>query len=147
VLLVAVFIAAIVIIAALRNSQGTLFTALTTDVPGYVVWAAALLAVGAIGFVRPLKNVSDALIVLVITVLIVNNYSKIIAGVQAVATTDAGTTPSTSSGTTAGTAAGSAAGSLISGASSAVSAGANAAGAADSSGNVLDAGSDLLEAV
>jgi hypothetical protein len=96
-LLVAIIIGAILIVAALRNSQGTLFTALTTDIPSYVVWAAALVSVGAIGYIKPIKGVSDALIVLILTVLIVNNYKQILTGIEAVATPNAGVTPSTSS--------------------------------------------------
>lgn len=97
-LIVAILIGTILIVAALRNSQGTLFTALTADIPAYVIWAAALVAVGAIGYIKPLKNVSDALLVLILTVLIVNNYQAILTGIQSVAKSSGGVTPSTASG-------------------------------------------------
>jgi hypothetical protein len=102
-LLVALLIGAILVVAAFRNTQGVLFGALATDVPAYVIWAAALLAVGVVGYVKPLKNVSDALIVLILTVLIVNNYQAILAGVQAAAASNAGATPGAAPAADAGT--------------------------------------------
>lgn len=78
--LVVLIIGAIIVIAALRNSQGALASALYQDVPGFLVWAAAILAVGAIGFVPRLKPVSRALMVLVLTVLVLRNYKGILGG-------------------------------------------------------------------
>lgn len=80
--LLALFIGAILIVAAVRNSQGALFDALYKDVPGYVVWAAAIFAIGAIGFIPGLKPVSRGLLALVIVVIVMNNYKKILAGFQ-----------------------------------------------------------------
>lgn len=80
--LVALFIGAILIVAAIRNSQGTLFSALYKDVPGYVVWAAAIFAIGAIGFIPGLKPVSRGLLALVIVVIVMRNYKQILAGFQ-----------------------------------------------------------------
>jgi hypothetical protein len=104
--LVAIFAGIVLIVAAFRNSQGALFTALSQDVPPFVVWGAALLAIGAIGFVPGLRPVSRGLLALVITVLILNNWPKIQAGFVAAAgdtsqaATDkaAGVTPVSSSG-------------------------------------------------
>jgi hypothetical protein len=84
-LIVALLIGAILITAAIRNSQGALFSALATDAPDYVIWAAALFAVGAIGFIPGLKASSRLLMGLVITVLVLNNYKAIIAGFQSAA--------------------------------------------------------------
>ena len=81
-LLVALLIGVILIVAAIRNSQGDLFSALAVDVPGFVIWAAAIVGVGAIGFVPGLKPASRGLLALVIVVLIVNNYQAIISGFQ-----------------------------------------------------------------
>ncbi len=72
----------VLIVAAVRNSQGALFSALGEDVPGYFVWAAALLALGAIGWVPGLKPVSRGLLALVIVVLVLHNYQNIIKGFQ-----------------------------------------------------------------
>lgn len=80
--LVALLVGVILLIAALRNSQGALFTALGKDVPGFVIWAAALVAVGIIGFIPGLKPISRGLLALVFIVLIVRNYQQAIAGFQ-----------------------------------------------------------------
>lgn len=80
--LIALFIGIILIVSAVRNSQGALFAALEADVPKFVVWAAAILAVGAIGAVPGLKPVSRWLLALVIIVIIVNNYKQLVTGFQ-----------------------------------------------------------------
>lgn len=81
-ILFALFIGVILIVAAVRNSQGALFDALYKDVPGYVVWAAAIFALGAIGFVPNLKPVSRGLLALVIVVIVMRNYKQILKGFQ-----------------------------------------------------------------
>jgi hypothetical protein len=75
-------IAAILIIAGLRNTQSILGNALIQDVPGYLVPAAAILAVGAIGFVPKLAPVSRGLLVLILLVIILKDYENVIAGFQ-----------------------------------------------------------------
>lgn len=84
-ILVALMIGVILIVAALRNSQGALFSALSTDVPEYVIWAAAILAIGAIGFIPGLKPVSRGLLALIVVVIVLNNYQAILAGFKSVA--------------------------------------------------------------
>lgn len=79
---VLLIIGVIIVVAAVRNSQGALFTALGQDVPAFVVWAAAIFALGAIGFVPGLKPVSRGLLALVLVVLILRNYKQIISGFQ-----------------------------------------------------------------
>ena len=81
-ILVALILGVILIVAAIRNSQGALFAALGVDVPGFVVWAAAIFAVGVVGYVPGLKTVSRGLLALVIVALVLNNYQKILAGFQ-----------------------------------------------------------------
>jgi hypothetical protein len=81
-ILIALFIGVIIIVAAFRNSQGALFSALYQDVPGFMVWAAAIFAIGAVGFIPGLKPVSRGLLALVITVIILNNYKNVIKGFE-----------------------------------------------------------------
>jgi uncharacterized membrane protein YgcG len=121
-LLVALLIGVILIVAAIRNSQGALFTALATDVPGFVVWAAAIVGVGAIGFIPGLKPASRGLLALVIVVLLVNNYQAIIAGFQGAnkAATNAGQGSQGSGASASGGASGAASGSSGSGGSNPV---------------------------
>ena len=80
--LIALFIGIILIVSAVRNSQGALFGALEQDVPKFVVWGAAIIAVGAIGVIPGLKPVSRWLLALVIVVIVVNNYQKLVKGFQ-----------------------------------------------------------------
>ena len=83
--LVLIFIGAILMVSAFRNTQGSLASALMQDVPAYLTWAAAIVAVGAIGFIPKLQPVSRALLALVLTVIVLRNYQAAIAGFQAVA--------------------------------------------------------------
>lgn len=101
-LLLALAIGVVLIVAAVRNSQDTLFAALKTDVPHYVTIAAAILAVGAIGYVPNLKPVSRGLLALIFTVIILRNYQQIIAGFQAVSSGQAVGSPPASAGTSSG---------------------------------------------
>ena len=78
--LFALFIGAILVAAAIRDTQGTLFEALGTDIPAYVVWATAIIVVGSIGFIPGLKPISRGLIVLILVVLILRNYQNVITG-------------------------------------------------------------------
>lgn len=78
--IVALLIGVILVVAAVRNSQDALFSALATDAPKFVVWAAAIFAVGAIGFIPGLRPVSRLLLALVVVVLVVNNYQAIVNG-------------------------------------------------------------------
>lgn len=81
-IIVLVLIAAILIVAALRDTQGDLFTALGQDVPAFGTWAAALIALGLLGFVPGFRPISRGLIALVFVVLFVNNYEGITKGFQ-----------------------------------------------------------------
>lgn len=84
-ILVALMIGILLVVAAIRNSQASLFSALATDVPQFVVWAAAILALGMIGFIPGLKPISRGLLALVVVVIVLRNYAGIISGFQAAA--------------------------------------------------------------
>ena len=88
-----VMIGAVLLVAAIRNTQGDLATALETDVPGFLVWGLALGAVGALGYVPGMKQVSRGLLALVLVVLVLQNYTKLFAGLslQSITGTAAGT--------------------------------------------------------
>jgi len=78
--LFALLIGAILVVAAIRDSQGTLFSALAVDVPAYVVWATAIVIIGSIGFVPGFKPVSRGLLVLILVVLVLRNYQNVLTG-------------------------------------------------------------------
>lgn len=125
-ILVALIVGVILIVAAIRNSQAALFAALAVDVPGFVLWAAAIVAVGAIGFIPGIKPVSRGLLALVLLVIILNNYKAILAGLAsasvpgtAAATAAAASTSTASSGAAPSSTATPSAASISSAASSA----------------------------
>lgn len=76
----ALLIGAVLIVAALRNTHGELFSALGKDVPGFAIWGAAIFGIAAVGFIPGLKPVSRGLLALLIVVLILTNYQQIIGG-------------------------------------------------------------------
>lgn len=91
-ILLALFLGVVLIASAIRGNYADLFAALSQDVPGFVVWGAALFAVGVIGFIPGLKPVSRGLMALVIVVIVLNNYQKILDGFKA-GVDDAGKSP------------------------------------------------------
>ena len=78
--LFALFIGAILVVAAIRDTQGQLFSALSIDAPAYVTWGTAIVLIGSIGFVPGLKPISRGLLVLILVVLVLRNYSNVISG-------------------------------------------------------------------
>lgn len=79
------FIGAILVVAALRDTQGSLFAALGQDIPQFVTWGAAIVAIGAIGFIPRLSPLSKALLGLILVVLFLRNYKSVLTGVTAAA--------------------------------------------------------------
>lgn len=80
---VALLIGAIIIVAAFNNSQDGLATQLDQDIPGFFKMGVAIAAVLALGYVPGLKTPSRYLIALVLIVIVMTNYSQILAGFQA----------------------------------------------------------------
>lgn len=66
-------IGAVLLIAAVKNTQGSLFTLVQGDFTGpnnFVYWTLSILLIGAIGYIPKLKPFSVAFLILVILVLI-----------------------------------------------------------------------------
>jgi hypothetical protein len=82
VILIALFIGVILVVVAIKGNGGSLFSALGQDVPAFVVWGSAVVALGAIGFVPGLKPISRGLLALLIIVIILRDYQSIIAGLK-----------------------------------------------------------------
>jgi len=76
----ALLVAVVLIVAAIRNTHTQLLGALGQDVPGFVVWGAAIFGVAVIGFIPGLKPVSRGLLALIVVVLILTNYKGILSG-------------------------------------------------------------------
>lgn len=81
-ILLILIVGVVLIVVAVRNSQGSLFAAFKTDLPKFAVWAAAIIAIGLIGAVPGLKPISRGLLILIFLVIILNNYQKIISSFQ-----------------------------------------------------------------
>lgn len=66
---------AILLIAAVRNTQGTLFSLLGNDFTGpnnFIYWTLSILIIGSLGYIPKLKTLSTTFLILVILVLIVS---------------------------------------------------------------------------
>lgn len=64
------------VIAGVRGTDDQLLNLLKGDFsgePNFISWMLALLFIGAVGYIEPLKPISRAFLVLVILVLIVHN--------------------------------------------------------------------------
>lgn len=65
-------IGVVLLIAGVRGTQDTLFTLVKGDFAGsnnFIYWFVAILIIGAIGYIKPLKPISNALLILVVLVL------------------------------------------------------------------------------
>lgn len=75
-----ILVGAVVLVSALRNTQGDLAAALAADMPGFATWFAAVLSIGAVGWIPGMQTFSRWLLILVLLVLVLRNYSRIFAG-------------------------------------------------------------------
>jgi flagellar biosynthesis component FlhA len=75
-----ILIGAVLLIAAVRNTEGDLGNALVADVPGYLKWALAIIAVGALGWVPGMRTISRWLLALVLVVIFLKNYQALFQG-------------------------------------------------------------------
>ena len=57
------------LVAAVQNTQGTLFTLLAGDFKQFIFWFVAIFLIGALGYIPKLKPLSTAFMALVILVL------------------------------------------------------------------------------
>lgn len=80
--LLALLIGVVLIVAAIRDTHTVLFSSLTQDLPPFMVWGAAVFAVGAIGWIPGLSPVSRGLLALVLVVIVLRNYESIIEGLS-----------------------------------------------------------------
>jgi hypothetical protein len=86
--LVLVIVGIVLLAAAWRDTAGALGGALAEDVPPFLLWAGALVAVGGLGYVPGLRTVSRGLLALVLVVLVLANYKALFAGLSKVTAVD-----------------------------------------------------------
>jgi hypothetical protein len=97
---------AVLLIAAVRNTQDNLFSLLKGDFTGqanFVYWVFSLLVIGSFGYIPKLKPVSIAFLTLVILVLVLTrgNPQGVGGGLFSKLTAQLGTTTGTTSATSA----------------------------------------------
>lgn len=66
----------VMIISAVKGTQGTLLQLLKSDVTGknnFIYWMLAILGIGAFGYVKELKPLATAMLVLVVVVLFLDS--------------------------------------------------------------------------
>jgi hypothetical protein len=99
-ILVVLLIGAVLLVAALRNTYSALFADLGQDVPKFVTWAAAIVALGALGYLPGLRPISRGLMSLVLVVIVFQNYQNILEGFQSVAQANTPSQPQETKSTT-----------------------------------------------
>lgn len=70
------FIGVVLAIAAYNGTQGVLSSQLKKDLSGetgFVYWIAAIMIVGAIGYIRPMETVSRSFLALILVVMFLVN--------------------------------------------------------------------------
>ena len=77
---VLLLIGVVLISVAYKGTQHDLFAELAKDIPNFGIMAAAIVALGIVGFIPGLKPISRGLLGLVILVIVFNNYDKVIPG-------------------------------------------------------------------
>lgn len=76
---VLLIIGAVMVDSAVRNTEGQLWTLVKGDFEGtgqqhgFIVWFAAILVIGAVGYVPSLRSLSRVFLALVIVVLLISN--------------------------------------------------------------------------
>jgi|SRR5579859_4558629 len=63
----------ILVAAGIRGTQGALFTLLKNDLTGFAPWFVSILVIGALGYVKSIKPITDGFMVLLIVVLFLSN--------------------------------------------------------------------------
>lgn len=91
-----ILIGAVLLVSAVRNTEGDLGNALVQDVPGYLKWALAIVAVGALGWVPGMRTISRYLLALVLVVIVLKNYAALFKGFTSLETPPAPSQAATS---------------------------------------------------
>ena len=63
-------------VVAIQGTQGTLFSLLKSEFVGsnsFVVWASALIIIGLLGYIKPIRPISHAFLALVVLVMVLAN--------------------------------------------------------------------------
>lgn len=69
-------IGAVLLVAGVRNRQDDLYTLVKGDFTGqhnFIFWFVAIMVIGSVGYIKPLKPLSNIFLVLIVVVLILAN--------------------------------------------------------------------------
>jgi Na+/H+-dicarboxylate symporter len=80
---VLLFWGALFTISSVRGTQGQLFTLLKSDLTGsgnFIYWALVVLVIGSIGYIKPLRSLSWAMLTLIVVVLILSKGNPTLPG-------------------------------------------------------------------
>lgn len=78
---VLLFLGILFFVVSIQGTQTNLFTLLKSEFVGsnsFVVWAAALIVIGLLGYIKPIKPISHAFMVLIVLVLVLANGQKFV---------------------------------------------------------------------
>ena len=98
---VLIVIGVILLITAIHGTSGKLGSMLSSDIfgaKGFVYWFLAIFIIGAIGYYRPLKPVSNLFLVLVVLILFISEggfFQKFTQAIQQINPSGAGTSSQT----------------------------------------------------
>jgi hypothetical protein len=87
---VLIIVGAVILVTAINGTTGQLGTMLRADIfgsHGFIYWFLAILVIGAIGYIKPFKKLSDWLLVLVVLVLFLANKGGVFAQFNTALTT------------------------------------------------------------
>lgn len=88
-------IALVLIVTAFLNTQGLLGSQLASDGPGYLKWAAAIIAIGLIGYIPGFSTASKLFLALVLLVILISNKGVFSNLQSAIENPQSGLTPPT----------------------------------------------------
>jgi hypothetical protein len=76
---VLLFVGILFFVVAIQGTQGTLFSLMKSEFVGsnsFVVWAAALVILGLLGYIKPIRPITHAFLLLVLIVMVLAGGSK-----------------------------------------------------------------------
>lgn len=93
----------IVIVAGVRGTEATLFALLKNDIQGFAPWFVAIITIGALGYIRAIRPITDGFMALLIVVLFLSNggfFSKLFGSTSSTASVGTSATSGSLTGAT-----------------------------------------------
>ena len=92
-------------IVSIQGTQGSLFSLLKSEFVGsnsFVVWAAAFVIIGLLGYIKPIRPITHAFLVLMLLVLVLTNGKGFFSQFNSAIRSPIAPTGATPTGTTSG---------------------------------------------